>query len=212
MEIKKYKVVCSKPRFSDTIFIDIAPDSGVIHDQIFFSRIQLYKQPGAQPLDHLYGSIYLQDINGEVSVEFPEPQARKNSPDYAGIIKEYDKLRPQIINRYREMCEIGQDSTLFIYGINDMFELSAEKNAEAKAFERRRCEKMKAVAQKTSVAVNYKQKHLTQIYPQTPQQERMLKKQEIFAQAQRHRIVSEQKRATEVIPAWLKFQKTYSGD
>ena len=79
MEVKKYKVVCSQPKFSDEIYIDIAPDNGVIHDQIFFSRMLLHRQVNNHPLSRLFGSIYLQEINNDISVEFPKPQARKDS-------------------------------------------------------------------------------------------------------------------------------------
>lgn len=212
MEIKKYKVVCSQPKFSDEIYIDIAPDKGIIHDQIYFSRIQLHREISQQPLSRLYGSIYLQDDNGEVSVEFPKPQARKNSPEYDGIIRQYSKLEPKIIARYRQMRENDNESTLPVCSVNQMFELSESKNAEADAFERRRRAKMQFIEEQTGKTTDYKQKHVTQITPQTPQEEQRMRQAEKFAAARERRVVVEQKRAQEPLAAWQRFQKQYSGD
>ena len=107
------------------------------------------------------------------------------------------------------------ESTLFVYGVNEMFEMSAEKNAEAEAFERRRREKMRKIEEQTAKTESYKQKHNTQLSPQgpqTPQEEQRLKRARQFAAIRERRIAGEQKRAADVIPAWLKFQKVYSGD
>lgn len=210
--VKKFKVVCSQPKFSDDVYIDIAPDSGVIHDQIFFSRIQLHKQTSGQPLSRLFGSIYLYDDNGDISVEFPKPQSRKDSPIYQGVMRQYSFLEPQIVDTYRKMLQAGMESTLFVYGVNEMFEMSAEKNAEAEAFERRRREKMRQIAEQTEGSASYKQKHAAQISPQTPQEEFRLMQNQRFKAVRERRIAGEQKRATETVPAWLRFQKQYSGD
>jgi len=210
MEVKKYRVVCSQPKFSDEIYIDIAPVEGTIHDQIFFSRIQLHKQVDDKPLSRLYGSIYLQDCDGDITVEFPKPQARKNTPDYDGIKKSYSDLEPKIINRYKKMRENGRESTLFVYSIDQMFEESESRNAEAEAFERKRRQKMKEVEVKTSAT--YKQKHAEQLSPSSFQEERMLHEKEKFAAIRERRIEGEQKRASDTMPAWLRFQKVYSGD
>lgn len=210
MELKKYKVVCSQPKFSDEIYIDIAPDSGVIHDQIFFSRMQLHKQVDNKPLSRLYGSIYLQDYNGEITVTFPTPQARKNTPDYENIKRRYDKLEQKIVERYKLMRKNNRETTLFLYSLNQMFETSAEKIAEGDAFECRRREKMKAISAKFSS--NYAQKHAQQIYAQSYQEERIIQEKENFAAIRERRIEREQKRSSETIPAWLRFQSQYSGD
>lgn len=210
MELKKYKVVCSQPKFSDEIYIDIAPDSGVIHDQIFFSRIQLHKQIDNKPLSRLYGSIYLQDCNGEITVSFPTPQARKNTPDYEGIKRRYAQLEQKIIERYKNMRQDGRETTLFLYSVNQMFEMSEDKIAEGDAFERRRREKMKSVSVKTSP--DYLQKHAEQLSPQSYQEERMIQEKAKFVAIRERRIKGEQKRASETIPAWLRFQNQYSGD
>lgn len=212
MEIKKYKVVCSQPQFSDDIYIDIAPSHGIIHDQILFSRIQLHRQTDSQPLARLFGSIYLEDDNGSIKVEFPKPQSRKDSPLYNAVMKQYIYLEPQIIETYRKMRQAGEESTLFIYGVNQMFETSSARNAEAEAFERRRERKMREIAEKTAPASSYKQKHAAQIYPQTPQEEERQKREQQFSAARDRRIAGEQKRAQEPLAAWQRFQKEYSGD
>ncbi len=215
MEVKKYKVVCSQPKFSDEIYIDIAPDNGVIHDQIFFSRSLLHRQVNNHPLSRLFGSIYLQEINNDISVEFPKPEARKDSLEYLGILKQQRKLEPQIIERYRKMRQAGQESTLFVYSVSQMFELSKEKNAEADAFERKRRAKMKLIEETSGKQTDYKHKHLTQLAPQeaqSPQEEQRIKQKERFVAARNRRIAAEQKRATQPLAAWQRFQKEYSGD
>ena len=215
MEVKKYKVVCSQPKFSDEIYIDIAPDKGIIHDQIFFSRIQLHRETSQQPLARLFGSIYLQEINNDISVEFPKPPARKDSPEYFSILKQQKELEPQIIERYRKMRQSGRESTLFVCSVNQMFELSEEKNAEADAFERKRRAKMQFIAEQTETPTDYKQKHAAQLMsqePQTPQEEQRVRQAQKFAAARERRLVVEQKRAQDPLAAWQRFQKEYSGD
>lgn len=210
MEAKKYRVVCSQPKFSDEIYIDIAPVEGTIHDQIFFSRIQLHKQVDNKPLSRLYGSIYLLDCDGDVMVEFPKPQARKNTPDYEGVKKRYAELEPKIVERYQKMKENGQESTLFVYSVDQMFETSESRNAEAEAFENKRRKKMQEIKVQTSAT--YKQKHAKQIFPQSFQEERILQEQRKFAAIRDRRIEVEHKRAADTMPAWYRFQKVYSGD
>lgn len=210
MEVKEYRVVCSQPKFSDEIYIDIAPVEGTIHDQIFFSRMQLHKQVDNKPLSRLYGSIYIRDCEGSVTVEFPKPQARIGTPDYEGIKKSYKALEPKIIKRYEQMKKEGHQSTLFVYGIDAMFETSKSRNDEAAAFERKRQRKMEEVKVKTSGS--YKQKHAEQLCPKSAQEERILQEKEKFTAIQERRIEGEHKRAMESIPAWLRFQKVYSGD
>lgn len=212
MDVKKYRVVCSQAQFSEEVYIDIAPDNGVIHDQIFFSRIQLHKQIDNQPLSRLYGSIYLNDNNGNITVEFPAPQAKKDSPDYEAIKKQYDALEPKIVRRYQQMVASGQETTLFVYSINQMFELSESKNAEVESFARKRRAKMREVEEKTS---KYSEKHALELkheFPQTLQEEQRLRQEKLFEDAKERRIYSEHKRAGETAPAWLRFQKLYSGD
>ena len=207
MEIKKYKVVCSQPKFSDEIYIDIAPDHGIIHDQILFSRIILHRQISNEPLSRLYGSIYLTDNNGDISVEFPKPQSRKGTPIYEGLMRQYSFFFLQIVESYRKMRQAGSESTLLVCSIDQMFELSERKNAEADAFERKRREKMRMIEEKTQKHDDYKQKHAHQLWPQTPQEEERMKMEEQLSASQRRRIAGEQKRATETLPARKRFQK-----
>jgi len=212
MAVKKFKVVCTQEKFSDKIYIDIAPDRGVIHDQIFFSRIQLQRRTGGKQLERLYGSIYLQDADGKITVDFPSPQVRKNSPDYNGVMRQYAKLESKIIRSYQEMIAAKQETTLFIYGVSDMFEMSAEKNAEAEAFEKKRKEKMQRITEQTTALPSYRQKHREDIFPQTLQEEQRAEAKAEFTKVRNRRLAVEQKRAQETTPAWLRFQKEYSGD
>lgn len=215
MEIKKYKVVCSQPKFSDEIYIDIAPDSGIIHDQIFYSRNLLHRQTSHQPLSRLYGSIYLQDNNGKISVEFPAPQARKGSPDYDGIMKQYAELEPKIVARYQEMINSGQETTLFVCSVSQMFEPSELNNTEADAFEQKRRAKMRQIEELTAKSTSYKQKHEAQTAPKAPQTLQEEEHQQQIAEftgIRRRRIAGEQKRASTPLAAWQRFQKQYSGD
>lgn len=194
MDIKKYRVVCTKPEMSDDIYIDIAPDSGVIHDQIFFSRLQLNRQTGGQPMHRLYGSIYLEDNNGELSVDFPPIQAKEGTPDYDKKQKEFAALKPRIIECYQNMREAGMESTLFIYDIDQMFEKTAE---------------IVAISETDN---SYMRKHFKQLAPQNPQEEKLARQREEFNAVRQRRIASEQKRMTDKIPAWRRFQNEYSGD
>ncbi|MBR1825773.1 MAG: hypothetical protein IJ770_04210 [Alphaproteobacteria bacterium] len=209
MSIKKYKVVCSESQFSGKQYIDIAPENGVIHDQIFYSRIQIHRQTNTYPLTRLFGSIYLSDDNGVISVEFPKPQARKGSPEYEGILRQQNVLELKIIQRYKDMRSAGKETTLFVYSIDKMVETSESRNAEADAFERKRREKMQKIAEQTG---SYKQKHTEQIRPQSLQEEQRMQNTERFNSEQQRRITVEQKRAAQTSPAWLRFQKQYSGD
>ncbi len=212
MSIKTYKVVCSESQFSGVQYIDIAPSNGIIHDQIYYSRIQLHRQKETYPLTRLFGSVYLHDNDGVVSVEFPKPQARKGSPDYEGMMRERDKMEPKIIKQYQDMINAGEESTLFVYSIDQMFDESESLIAEAEAFERKRREKMQKIAEKTG---GYKQKHSEQTdikYPQSFQEEQRMQRANEFATAQKRRVAVEQKRATQPLAAWQRFQKDYSGD
>ena len=205
MDIKKYRVVCSQPQMSDEIYIDIAPDNGVIHDQIFFSRLQLHRQEGGQLLNRVCGSIYLQDNNGEILVEFPPIEAKEGSPDYEKQQqKKYDMLEPLIRERYQSMRDSGMESTLFVCGIEQMFEKTLT-NLSKEAVE------LQNKAEKNAGSVFFR-KHSHQIYPQTPQEERILKQKEEFISVRVRRITGEQKRASDIVPAWRRFQKEYSGD
>lgn len=198
MAVKQYKVVCSRPRFSGKMFIDIAPADGIIHDQILFSRSVLNKQTDPQPVDNLYGSIYLRDNGSEVTVEFPPVHIRKNTPDYEGTVNRYRKLEPEIIKRYKQMRAEGRESTIHIYGISEMCAMSEDDEYSEMAGG--------IVTKETStVPASYAQKHLS---PKSPQEER---------QQQFKEQVSAKKRPAyspvdDTVPAWLRFQRQYSGD
>ena len=66
MEKKEYRVVCSEERWTNKIFIDIAPANGVIHDMIYAARKA--KNPN---VSNLAGSVYLSHVDGmEPEIEF----------------------------------------------------------------------------------------------------------------------------------------------
>lgn len=187
---KTYKVVCTKPELSDDIYIDIAPSEGIIHEQIYFSRMQLHRQQNSAPLKRFGGQIYLHDNDGNITIEFPnaDKEIKDRYDDSA-----YAKLEERILRRYQQMRLACLDSTLFVYNIDEMFDI---------------IERKKDIAE----SVSYKEKHRQQLYPQSPQEERLLQQADEFIAIQEHRIIAEQKRAEETIPAWLRFQKQYSGD
>lgn len=182
MEIKKYKVVCSQPLFSEEIYIDIAPYDNVTHEQIFFSRQTIHKQTSTKLLQHLYGSIYLTDKDGEISIEFPKPQAEKGTLEYISEEKQYNALTPKIISRYKQMRSLGQDCTLFIQNITTIYSMPTNTGDERRNS------------------------------PQTPQEERLNQLREQFTRARNTAKLTENKRASETIPPWLRFQRDYTGD
>lgn len=137
MELKKYRVLCWQPadaRIEDPVFIDIAPENGVIHNMMFYSRLKLYR--GTNPnknIKNIAGSIYL-SVSGEKE---PEVTFTQSSPDMQR------RLLPQILNTYKKMHEAGKETT-----INSMISvweaemmsdefMSSDAKAEAKAFEHR---------------------------------------------------------------------------
>lgn len=185
MDIKKYRVVCTRPEMSDDIYIDIAPDSGVIHDQIFSSRQQLHQQSGGQQrLEKLYGSIYLEDNNGEISIDFPPIEAEKGTAAYQKQLEEYELLEPKIVRRYKKMRAAGRDTTLFIHDIGSML-LNLDSKEEKSDFP---------------------------MVPKNLQEERIAQQKAEFTAIRERRLMSERKRASLVVPAWRRFQKEYSGD
>ena len=194
MDIKRYRVVCSKPEMSDDIYIDIAPDGGVIHDQIFFSRLLLNRQTCDQLMHRVYGSIYLEDNNGEISIAFPPIQIKEGSTDYNKRQKEIAALETRILERYRNMRNAGLESTLFIYDIDQMLERTSE------------------ITTKSDTNNAYMHKHFEQLAPRNPQEEKIAQQREEFNAIRQRRIASEQKRTIDKIPAWRRFQKEYSGD
>ena len=209
---KEYKVVCSKTRFNDEAsYIDIAPSKGIIHDQIFFSRILLHRSISSQPLDRLFGSIYLQDNNGDINILFPQEANKNKIIENQGILRQYSAIKEKIIQRYQKMIFSGKESTLqYICGINEMFDSDNARNSEAEAYEKRCRKKREQITEETNNY--YKNKHLEQIYPKSFQEEQHIYKQQELKRTQIRRICCEQKRAQETIPSWLKFQKEYSGD
>ena len=93
-----------------------------------------------------------------------------------------------------------------------MLEMSETDNSDAAVYERKQREKRRFMAQPNEQHADYKHKHLEQISPQTPQEEKRIQQMEQFSSIRKRRIATEQKRAADITPAWLRFQKEYSGD
>lgn len=171
---EEYRVVCSKPQFSNEIFIDIAPCQGTTHDQIFFSRQKIYRLTDNRQLERLFGSIYLQDIDGKIKIDFPTDV--KNNTDY--LQQHYDELHLQIINCYRQMKDSLQNSTLHIY---DSTQINAQLTHKSKFINN-----------------PYIQKHCSKCpinYPQNLQQEQLYKEREAFNAVSYRRKIAQNNRA-----------------
>ena len=211
MEKKNYKVVCSKLKFADEIFVDIASSGGVIHDQIFFSRAQLCKDFSSQPLERVTGSVYLEALEQdgqpeEVKIYFPQTANQQKNPlEYADMQRLHARLTPLIEQTYQQMRAEGRESTLFVYGVAEMNALQEEarqyngSDSDGDGFEQR------AKRRRAQFAV----KHTS---PQTPQEERLQKMATDYARACKRRVYSEEKRGQETEPTWLRHQREYDGD
>lgn len=211
MEKKNYKVVCSKLRFGQEIFVDIAPHNGVIHDQIFFSRAQLCKAYSDLPLERLTNSIYMQaweedGKTAQLKIDFPQIiNEKQDKYEYERMLQLYAELEPQIAAAYYEMRAGGRESTLFVYGVAEMNALQeAERrqngsDPDADAFERREKRRQSQFAVKHAA-------------PQTPQEEKLQKMAAAYVGECERRICGEEKRAQETEPTWLKHQRQYDGD
>ena len=195
---KEYKVVCSKTKAGDIMYIDIAPSSGNVHDQIFFSRIQIHKNISNQPIHRVYGSIYIQDNDGVINILFPKEMPSEQIETQKKYNINEIHLSAKIMQQYKKMRAAGKESTLFVYDIDSMFEnnISAEEAKKADS----------------TGGYLYKNKHKAKLEPQTLQEEELANAQMKNIRAQERRVAVEQKRATESMPSWLKFQKEYSGD
>ena len=126
---KEYRVVCSKLRYSDEVFVDIAATdgdrSGVTHEMIFYTRRRLC---GAPLEDCGTGSVFLTDNGQDIpSVNFSYGvQAPKNSLEYQSYEKMCARLRPEIIKAFRQMRAENKSSTLA--NIMSMPEVEAYKD------------------------------------------------------------------------------------
>ena len=221
MLAKEYRVVCSKPKFGSNIIVDIAPSQGVTHDQIFFSRRWFYKQQTGQDLVKYNYSIMLKETDtGEPMVQFPtELNLPAKSEMHRTMQCDFNKLEPEIIKAYRQMRADGLESTLYVYSVAEISALEETmRSPEEEAFDRKQREKRARFAAQTAPQ-SYREKHLPPhssanepTYPQNLQQEENMRVIAEFKQAQQHHIAAEQHLAQQTMPAWLRFQKEYSGD
>ncbi|MBR1398683.1 MAG: hypothetical protein IJ564_00705 [Alphaproteobacteria bacterium] len=172
MEKKEYRVVCSEERWTNKIFIDIAPANGVIHDMIYAARKA--KNPN---VSNLAGSVYLSHVDGmEPEIEFSvdgstkklseaelktkaehlnSPENRKYGPGYAYYIGLYSKLLPKIHETYQMMRKFGKESTISVgdsfafFDIYDMPEYARNPQEERAIEEAERFKKMQRRRQYT---------------------------------------------------------------
>lgn len=112
---REYRVVCSKIRHSDNIFVDIAATdelhSGVTHEMLFYTRRRLC---GVPIEDCGVGSVFLTD-NGQDTpiINFAYgPHAPKKSLEYQAYEKLCAQLQPEILATFRQMREENKTSTL----------------------------------------------------------------------------------------------------
>lgn len=221
MLTKEYRVVCSKPKFSSDVIVDIAPSQGVTHDQIFFSRNWFYKQQTGQDLVKYNYSIMLKETDtGEPVVQFPaDLNQPAKSEMHHSMQRDFDKLEPEIIKAFQKMRTDGLESTLYVYSVAEMSALEETmRTPEEEAFDRKQREKRARLTAQTAPQ-SYREKHLPPHspanepdYPQNPQQEENMRVIAEFKQIQQHHQLAEHHLAQQTMPAWLRFQKEYSGD
>ncbi|MBR1756565.1 MAG: hypothetical protein IJ738_03235 [Alphaproteobacteria bacterium] len=184
MEAKKYRVMCWQPAnfgFQDPFFVDIAPENGVIHNMMFYSRLKLYR--GNDPtknIRNIANSIYLAAIDDqEPDISFPQA-----TPDMQ------KRLLPIILDTFNKMRAEGKETTLTTilsaWETEKMAEefLPASAKKDADAFERRERQKRSMFAAK----------HLP-LHPQTPQEEQILQQKEEFISSARHHQTALERRA-----------------
>ena len=114
-EQKKYRILCNKERFTDNVFVDIAPENGVTHDMMFYSRLQLYRMTSSQILEDCgTRSIYMTVTDGqepEIDFSYSDPGVKKPL-EHQSYMKMCDRLRPMILKTYEKMIAAGRQSTL----------------------------------------------------------------------------------------------------
>jgi len=213
IKMKKYRVVCSKPQFANNIYVDIAPENGTTHEQIFFSREQLHKRSGGEKLELITGSVYLQDNNGLINIDFPSPNVpKKRYLEYNAVMRLYESLKKEIITAYETMIKSGYEQTLDVYSPNMMMAIKNEQDEQINAYNKRRQQQ-----------IGYAEKHIHKInsqasnFPQNLQQENNLWQMTEFSLSCKRRVASTQNRArqdaqTDPILRMKIKQMQYSGD
>lgn len=197
MKKKEYRVICWQPSSSslnDEIYADIVPAEGVIHDMIFYSRLQIFR--GNQPnlmIRDVAKSIYLNVIN-EDEPEIVFAQETEVS---------HERLRQIILQTYKKMKEAGKNSTLpyvlsapetEIYA-DQIKEQQQEKNKQQQKLLGREIKEtdeeifMRREREKRGIFARKHQSHLN--YPQTPQEEQMMQNQENFIQSCKRRKIAQ---------------------
>jgi hypothetical protein len=183
MEEKKYRVMCWQPAnfgFQDPFFVDIAPENGVIHNMMFYSRLKIYR--GSNPhknIKNIGGSIYISVIeNQEPNVVFQQAD-------------EFDRKRllPQILQTYYQMRADNKETTLS--AIISAWE--AEKMAEEFLPPWAKKDKIDFEQRERRKRHEFMQKHS----PQTPQEEQIIHEEKEFISSVRHHQEAMEHRAAQ---------------
>ena len=144
-------------RIEDEVFIDIAPENGVIHQMMFYSRLKLLREENPKKtIINRAGSVHLSvnEKTDELNIEFKQ---------HTDIPQE--KLIPLIVSAYKQMRSQGMESTLPAIISNCDAEKMAEEficesaKKDIETFEKKERERRLRFAQKHSA--------------QTPQEERL---------------------------------------
>ncbi len=203
MNVKKYRVLCWQPsdsRIEDEVFVDIAPEDGVIHNMIFYSRMKLFRvsYPDKKIVNRA-GSVFLSVVDdNEPEIVFEQA---------TDISK--DRLIPLILKTFKKMKEQNTESTLG-------FTISAWE-AEKMAEEFLSQDYKDDVERFTEKERRHRSAFVEKHYPQSIQEEQILNKENDFAQvfARREIAMSEQAARDAIqnpIERMKEKMQRYSGD
>lgn len=202
MDVKKYRVICWQPQGArdDKVYVDIAPEDGVIHDMMFYSRLRLYRATNPNKMiNDVAKSVYLSVAPGkEPEIEFSQ---RPYLPE--------DVLKQVILQTYRDMKESGRESTLA--NIMSAYQTEAYKDevhgvsADERDFMRRQAKKRALIEKKT------------EYYAQTPQQQREKEESQSFKRVMERRKMTmnyreQQDKEMDPIERMRQRMQRFSGD
>ena len=159
------------------------------------------------------GSIYLQDDDGHVNIDFPSPDVpKKRYLEYATVMRLYERLRKEIITAYEAMIKAGQTQTLSVYSPNMMMAIKNEQDKQNNDYNERRRRQ-----------ISYAEKHILKLNlenantPQNLQQENNQRQITEFILSCERRAASTKNRARQdaqsdpILRMKIK-QMQYSGD
>lgn len=153
-----YRVVCSKLRHSDEVFVDIAPTDanrfGVTHEMLFYSRM---KVSGENLTEYGIGSIFLTEQDWhDPQIDFSQGfHARKGTLEYEAYERMCEAISPKIMQTFKQMRAEGKTSTLGhimsvpeVEAYKEHIALRNGQMSEAQAFEAREKRKRQQFAEK----------------------------------------------------------------